>query len=102
MEANKYHEKTRNDVILISFVIGGLFLAATFIVGDAYFKQANYDNYYERYLSVPNPDLVKLNLEMSTTMNSYGWNDKDKGVVRIPTERAMELVVEESRRRGQE
>ena len=27
-------------------------------------------------------------------LDSYGWVDKDKGIVRIPLERAMELIVE--------
>lgn len=37
-----------------------------------------------------------LNQELATTMNGYGWVDRQQGIVRIPIERAMELVAAES------
>jgi hypothetical protein len=38
--------------------------------------------------------LAKLREENEKTLHSYAWADKDKGVVQIPIERAMELTVE--------
>lgn len=38
--------------------------------------------------------LAKLRAENETALHSYAWIDKDKGVVQIPIERAMELTVE--------
>jgi hypothetical protein len=32
-------------------------------------------------------------------LESYGWVDKPSGVVRIPIERAMELMVEREKRK---
>jgi hypothetical protein len=38
--------------------------------------------------------LAKLRAENEKVLHSYAWIDKDKGVVQIPIERAMELTVE--------
>jgi hypothetical protein len=40
-------------------------------------------------------DLEIARSEESEVLNGYGWVDKDKGTVRIPIARAMELVVKE-------
>lgn len=38
--------------------------------------------------------LKELRSEEATQASTYGWVDKDKGVVRLPIERAMELTVQ--------
>jgi hypothetical protein len=40
----------------------------------------------------PNPDLRLLQAEEVHTLSSYGWMDKDRGVVRIPVEEAMRIL----------
>ena len=44
----------------------------------------------------PNPaaDLNKFRTRENQVLDSYGFVDKDRGVVRIPIERAMQLLVE--------
>lgn len=44
----------------------------------------------------PNPgvDLEALRLREEPQLNSYGWIDRDRGIVRIPIDRAMKLVAE--------
>ena len=42
----------------------------------------------------PREDLGNLRAHEDQALTSYGWVDKDGGVVRIPIERAMQLVVE--------
>lgn len=37
----------------------------------------------------------KLREETEKTLNSYGWVDKNKGIARIPIDRAMELTIAE-------
>lgn len=39
-------------------------------------------------------DIDKFRLREAQTLNSYGWVDQDAGVVRIPIDRAMELVAQ--------
>jgi hypothetical protein len=41
-------------------------------------------------------ELDELRAREDAILNNYGWVDREAGVVRIPIERAMELVVEEN------
>jgi hypothetical protein len=38
--------------------------------------------------------MKQYNARAAAELSSYGWVDKQQGVVRIPVERAMEMVVE--------
>jgi flagellar basal body-associated protein FliL len=40
-------------------------------------------------------NLATLQAADQATLTTYGWNDKAKGVVRIPVDRAMDLVIPE-------
>lgn len=42
----------------------------------------------------PNPrnDLLALRAKEQATLETYGWIDKEKGVVRIPIERAIDVL----------
>ena len=42
----------------------------------------------------PREDLQQLRAEEEQILNSYGWVDKNAGVVRIPIEEAMKLTVQ--------
>lgn len=41
--------------------------------------------------------LARLRAEENARLTSYGWVDKPAGIVRIPIDRAMELLVENER-----
>ena len=41
------------------------------------------------------PKAAELRAQEEETLTSYGWVDQEKGTVRIPVERAAELVIEE-------
>jgi hypothetical protein len=43
---------------------------------------------------LPALDLARFRAEEDLALGTYGWVDKDKGVVRIPIERAMRLLAE--------
>lgn len=43
--------------------------------------------------TTPIPDLKAVRAAEEQVLNSYGWVDQQKGIVRIPIARAMELVV---------
>jgi hypothetical protein len=40
-------------------------------------------------------DLVVVRKEEEELLDTYGWIDKDRGIVRVPVARAMELVAKE-------
>ena len=44
----------------------------------------------------PERQLELLRTYEEETLNSYGWVDKEAGIVRIPIDQAMKLVVEEN------
>jgi hypothetical protein len=44
----------------------------------------------------PQLDMRMLRSEADTVLNSYGWVDQQAGIARIPIERAMRLLVEQS------
>ncbi len=43
--------------------------------------------------------LAELRGKEHTAATSYGWVDKDKGVVRLPLERAIELAIQEHQKK---
>lgn len=43
----------------------------------------------------PLADLQTLRAEEMEILSSYGWVDKDAGIVRIPIEQAMDLLLEQ-------
>ncbi|MEW6299070.1 MAG: hypothetical protein AB1671_15245 [Thermodesulfobacteriota bacterium] len=42
----------------------------------------------------PHADLLKLRAAEDAVLNSYGWVNRDAGTVRIPIDRAIELLAE--------
>lgn len=42
----------------------------------------------------PRSDLAEMRAAEEKALHSYGWIDKEKGLARIPIERAMELLAE--------
>jgi len=43
----------------------------------------------------PRADMARFRAQERAELSSYGWVDRDKGVVRIPIERAMAKVVKD-------
>lgn len=41
----------------------------------------------------PRQDLEQLRADQDTVLNSYGWVDRQAGIVRIPIDRAMDLLI---------
>lgn len=50
----------------------------------------------------PAVDLEDLREREQRRLHEYGWIDREKGVVRLPIERAMELMVERETDRGED
>ncbi len=42
----------------------------------------------------PSMEVNELHLQEDRVLSTYGWTDKKAGIVRIPVDRAMELVLE--------
>jgi hypothetical protein len=44
----------------------------------------------------PTEELRLVNQAADARLHGYGWMDRERGIVRIPIERAMELIVQEA------
>ena len=47
-----------------------------------------------RLQSDPASDLAKFEATENARLNSYGWVDKNAGIIRLPIERAMDLIAQ--------
>lgn len=107
------HERKDADVFSLAMIIGALLLcgALVFIAVSAMMHALSVrrnatqgaptkevprgNDFPEPRLQIrPGDDLAKLQARDEAELNSYGWIDKPAGVVRIPIERAMQLLVE--------
>lgn len=45
----------------------------------------------------PRSELERLRREQARRLETYGWTDRARGLVRVPIERAMDLLLEDPR-----
>jgi hypothetical protein len=88
-------KNTQKDRVSLSVIITSLVMMLLF-VGLAAFLISQRDNIPtvdEQTAEVRLKNLAELNAENQKILTQYHWIDKNKGVVGIPINRAMDLVV---------
>jgi hypothetical protein len=88
-------ENPQKNRISLSVIITGLVMLLLF-VGLAIFlvsQRENIPTVDEQTAQVRLKNLAELNAENQKILTQYHWIDKNKGVVGIPINRAMDLVV---------
>ena len=88
-------KNTQKDRVSLSVIIASLVMMLLF-VGLAAFLISQRDNIPtvdEQTAEVRLKNLAELNAENQKFLTQYHWVDKSKGVVGIPIDRAMDLVV---------
>ncbi|HEV3065604.1 MAG TPA: hypothetical protein VGX93_09690 [Chthoniobacterales bacterium] len=88
-------KNTQKDRVSLSVIITSLVMMLLF-VGLAAFLISQRDNIPtvdEQTAEVRLKNLAELNAENQKFLTQYHWVDKSKGVVGIPIDRAMDLVV---------
>ncbi len=75
-------------------IVGSLILILIVVALQALFYHVEDDIYSEIYAE-PNLDVRMVKAQQLEVLNSYGWVDREKGVVRIPIDRAIEMVIAE-------
>ena len=88
-------ENTQKNRVTLSLIIAGLVMVLLF-VGLAIFlvgQRKNIPTVDEQTAEVRLKNLAELNAENQKFLTQYHWVDKSKGVVGIPIDRAMDLVV---------
>lgn len=94
---NSGYEKRDVNVKKLLFwgIAGVVIIVISLVAVTEYFSFIKEDYYY---LAVEKPrsrELMELRERENRELNSYELIDKEKGIYRIPIERAMELIAEE-------
>jgi hypothetical protein len=88
-------EQTQKNRVSLSLLITGLVMILLF-VGLALFlvsQRGNIPTVDEQTAQVRLKNLADLNAENQKILTQYRWIDKNKGVIGIPIDRAMDLVL---------
>ncbi len=87
----------RTGWILASGLVGAVLFVVAMAWLNSYFTVARNQEVYRKVLSLSNPKLAELRAVEAEALNTYGWVDREKGVVRVPIGRAMEILAQEAR-----
>ena len=87
----------QNRIIVLWGTVSLVILAIMLLFLRNYFFYVRNETVERVYLSAGNPGIEALHAHEDSMLTSYGWVNRQGGVVRIPIERAMELVVSETR-----
>jgi len=78
------------------FGIGTLIALVAIILGlQAYVDSVKQQEIFVKVLQPVSQDLQALHAREDTELNGYQYIDRDKGIVRLPIRRAMELLERE-------
>ena len=80
------------------FTIGAVFVILLFVsilLLQAYFYRAARQEYNTKVVVPRNEALVASLAGQQQQLHSYRWIDQEKGVVGIPVQRAVELIIQE-------
>lgn len=87
------NEGLNTPKIALTGAVFVLFVAALIMALTALYMKVSRDE-EDRKVTAQAPRVyTNLVIEQQTVLNTYGWVDGKKGVVRIPIDRAMELTV---------
>jgi hypothetical protein len=80
-----------------AFAIGSVVVLVVVIFAiQQYFERVWNDAVYDKVLAAPSPELQDLRNRDDWALTHYSYQDKSKGVVRIPLDRAQELVLQDA------
>jgi hypothetical protein len=79
------------------FLVATVAMFAAVVVGVSYYYNSVYEEtVYEEVMAPASQQLASLHAREDWNLTHYGYLDKAKGQVRIPIDRAMELLTEEA------
>ena len=77
-------------------IVGAILLFVIIVGLQALFYRMEGQELARKVYDQPYQELQQLDADQLEVLNSYGWTDQQAQIARIPIERAMQLVVEES------
>lgn len=81
-------------------IIGALVLVGIIASLQALFYWAEKSEVARKQAAQAPAELTRLRAEQLEALNSYRWIDQPHGVVAVPIDRAMQLIVEEQARKN--
>ena len=89
---------TRGRPIFIGLLLAVLILVVVIVGLSNFYTMTQEEIVYQNVLSKMDPRLEQYKAAEDSILTSYGWVDSTAGVVRIPIDRAMDLMVEEAKK----
>jgi hypothetical protein len=86
----------KSSTTLIVGAVGVILLAVVIILLQVLFYRTTEAERWRKVVSQQPEELRQVQAEQLDQLNSYRWIDEQNGVVAIPIDRAMELVVREA------
>jgi hypothetical protein len=75
-----------------------ILVLAIFVVGVYWFYVVTYEQVeYDQFSGVASKELIAIREREDEQLHKYGYINKEKGIIRLPVERAMQLVEEEAK-----
>jgi hypothetical protein len=81
--------------ILVIGVVGATLTLVIVFLLEALVAAEGQAETQRKVVDQPYRELLKLEADQSEVLDAYRWVDREKGIVAIPVERAMEIVVRE-------
>jgi hypothetical protein len=91
------HTEPRGSLLLILIGITAILLILTGIGIQYYYETLREQEVQQRVLMPENVQLRDLRAKEDQELHTYGYTDKATGKVRIPIERAMQMVAQEAK-----
>ena len=92
-------DKVNNTVIFSVVVVTAALLVAMVLFSARLFDLTMREEIERKVLAVENTQLRQLHVEEQRKISAYQWVDQKNGVVRVPVDRAVELIVAEGYKR---
>ncbi len=91
------HRNAKAGPIAIVSLVSILVLVV-FVVGVYWFYTVTYEQVeQDQYSGVPSKELIAIREREDEQLHRYGYINRDKGIVRLPVERAMQIVEQEAK-----
>ena len=81
-------------------IAGSILLVVIIVALVAMYEQVSRREFERKVVAEAPQELRSVRVDQLQQLSTYRWQDRRAGVVAIPIERAMELVVEEHRNRA--
>lgn len=96
-EAQGYQPGEPKTWLIAVWGAGSIVMLALLVLGiQFYFDRVQEQQVYQKQLEPVSNDLLSLRAREDAQLHAYAYIDRNRGIVRIPIERAMELLAQEA------